>query len=288
MLGQTIRPFGLTADEVGLYIRIPEIEKQDKRKSRVLLTSDPTKVMSFLGLSQRNSETDKPFKSVNDLFEYAASCKWFMLWPKDQEADEEKARDRARVDKRPIFKRWADEFVPACRARGRFAIANPEQRTRSAVRDEVRGEAFRTFSGSEAAYKSALADWNREKTRILVKNTIIKGDGCLPADVRGALPAPREHVDDMGAYMRDIERNWRAVLRSALAKVIIDDDDTFGGIVPPKLRDADGVLQVEDVRGWIGQNWKEVGKVAWEMNCERSREGTERKAAEAAATGGKQ
>lgn len=298
MLGQTVRPFGLTADEVGLYIRIPEIEKQDKKKARVLLTSDPAEVMSFLGLSQINGEREKPFKSVNDLFEYAASCKWFMLWPKDEELEEEKARDRARVGKRPIFKRWADEFIPACRAKGRFTVSNPQERTRAAVRDEVRKEAFSTFPGSEAEYKSALADWNKEKTRILVKNKIIKENECLPADVKPALPAPREHVEDMDAYLRDLERNWRAMLRSALAKIIIDDDDTFGGIDPPRLRDAEGVLKVEDVREWIRQNWEKVGKAAWELNCERSRESTERKRkaeeaaqeakpAPAAATGGK-
>lgn len=299
MLGQTIRPLGLTADEVGLYIRIPEIEKQDKKKARVLLTSDPTKVTDFLGLSQRIGEKGKPFKTVNDLFEYAASCKWFMLWPKDQNMEGgEKSNDRSRMEKRPIFKRWAEEFVPACRAKGRFAVANPESRTPRDVRDEVRREAFRAFPDSGAAYNAALAGWHAEQARLFVKNKLIKEDACLPADVTPFLPAPREHDDGTVAAVPDLERNWRGVLRSALAKVVIDDDDTFGGVSPPRLRDEDGVLEVERVREWIGENWKEVGRVAWELNCERSRESVERKrkAAEeaqgpkpaaGAATGGK-
>ncbi|KAI7787028.1 hypothetical protein LA080_001120 [Diaporthe eres] len=298
MLGQIIRPFGLTADEVGLYLRIPEIERQDKKKARVLLTSDPTQVSNFLGLSRPKSESEKPFKTVNDIFEYAASCKWFTLWPRDQEFGEEKASDRSRMKQRPLFKRWVDEFIPACRAKGRFKATNPQQRTPRDVRDEVRKEAFRTFPGSEAAYNTALADWNKEKTRLFVKNKLVKEDACLPEDITPFLPKPREHDDGTVATLHDLERNWRGVLRSALAKVIIDDDDRFGSIRPPGLRDAEGVLDVDRVKEWIDQNWKEVGRVAWELNCERSRESMERKrkaaegaqgpkTAAGAATGGK-
>lgn len=277
MLGQTIRPLGLTADEVGLYIRVPEIEKQDKKKARVLLTSDPAKVIDFLGLSQRNGEKGKPFKTVNDLFEYAASCKWFMLWPRDQNVEGEKSNDRSRMEKRPVFKRWADEFIPACRAKGRFVVANPQERTPRDVRDEVQKEAFKTFPASAAAYNTALAGWHKEQARLFVKNKLIKEDACLPADVTPFLPTPREHDDGTTATLHDLERNWRGVLRSALAKVIIDDDDTFGSITPPRLRDAAGVLEVDRVKEWIGENWEEVGRVAWELSCERSRESMERK-----------
>lgn len=278
MLGQTIRPFGLTASEDGLYIRIPEIEKHDKKKARVFLSSDRIKVVDFLGLGRRKGELEKPFKSVNELLEYAATNRWFMLWPVDQDADEDKAADKSRVEKRPVFARWVNEFIPACRAKGRFVVRNPGERTRRDVRDEVRREAFKTFPGSEGAYKSRLAEWNREQARVLVKNRIIKEDACLPADVRHALPAPREKVDDLAAYTRDLEKNWRAVLRSALVKVIIEDDDgSFEGVDAPRLRDAEGGLLVDDVKDWINRNWEKVGQAAWRENCRRARESVERK-----------
>ncbi|KAL1868741.1 hypothetical protein Daus18300_005875 [Diaporthe australafricana] len=320
MIGQTIRPFGLTADEIGLYIRIPEIERLDKKKARVFLSSDPSKVLDFLGLSRLNGEWEKPFESVRDLFEYAASSKWFILWPKDQDAEEKttigddakvsagkevqedlkklKANDRARMKQRPAFARWVNEFIPACRAEGRFMVSNPEEHTKEDVRDDVRQIAFKTFPGSEAAYNSALADWNKERTRIFVKNKIIKDDVCLPSDIKPFLPSlgGGDGNVDTGTGLPDLEKHWRGVLRSALAKIIVDDDETFEGIVPPRLRNADGVLEVDDVKDWINRNWFDVGRVAWTANCARSRESMERKrkAAEetqedeatAAATGG--
>ncbi|KAI3397478.1 hypothetical protein diail_10690 [Diaporthe ilicicola] len=299
MIGQTIRPFGLTADEIGLYIRIPEIERLDKKKARVLLSHDPIKVLDFLGLSRLNGEWEKPFESVDDLFEYAASCKWFMLWPKGQDAegrtatgDESKGRtdkeiqddlrklkanDRARMKQRPAFARWVNEFLPACREQGRFMAFNPEERTKEDVRDDVRKLAFETFPGSEAAYSAALADWNKERTRIFVKSKVIKEDTCLPSDITPFLPPLRERDGDSSTSLPDLERNWRGVLRSALVKVVIDDDETFEGIVPPKLRNADGVLEVDDVKDWINRNWVDVGRVAWRMNRERATESMARK-----------
>ncbi|KAJ0121743.1 hypothetical protein J7T55_008910 [Diaporthe amygdali] len=315
MIGQTIRPFGLTADEIGLHIRIPEIERQDKKKARVLLSSEPDKVIEFLGLMRHKGEKEKPFvpeeeepfDSVKDLFEYAASCKWFMLWPENPEEkatthdDTEanaikqieaelkklKANDRARMKQRPVFARWVDEFIPACRAQGRFVVPNPEKRTLEDVRNEVRELAFNTFPGSEADYNASLADWNKEKTRIFVKNKVIKEDMCLPTNITAVLPSPRERDGDTSINPQDLEKNWRGALRSALAKVIIDDDETFEGIVPPRLRDADGVLEVDAVKDWINLNWEEVGRVAWRSNYARAEESRKRKEATKEAQEGK-
>ncbi|KAK7745423.1 hypothetical protein SLS53_002920 [Cytospora paraplurivora] len=310
MLGQTIRPFGLTADDTGLTIRIPEIEKENRKAARIFLTRRPTEVLDFLGLRHQNGEWKRPFRSVEDLFEYAASCRWFMLWPgSSTEAEEEeetkasrsdpndannkggrdhseetkklKHNDRARMKQRPIFARWVEEFKPRCREQGRFLVSDPGK-TPDQVRDEVRRLAFETFPESEAAYAAALAAWRREKIRIYVKNKVIKEDVCLPADISHALPAPQEGARSAPS---DVERHWRGVLRSALAKILTQDDGGFGGFVPPALRDGDGVLVVEDVKDWIGRNWEEVGRVAWAMQCEKARARMEeRRLAEGEAT----
>lgn len=298
ILGQIIRPFGLTADETSLSIRIPEIERENKKGARVFLTNSPTKTLDFLGLSHQNGEWTRPFKSVEDLFEYAASCKWFMLWPEGSEAAEKEAtldngttaqgqsgylsklkhNDRARMKQRPLFARWVEDFRPRCHEQGRSLVADPG-RTPGHVHDEVRLQAFRAFPASEHAYAAALAAWRREKVRIYVKTKVIKEDMCLPADVSRVLPAPQERADTSAAdtSAADIERNWRGVLRSALAKILIEDDAGFDGIEPPRLRDEEGTLVVEDVKDWVNRNWEEVGRVAWQSQCAKVRAKMEEK-----------
>lgn len=294
MVGHTIRPFGLTADEVGLHIRIPEIEKHDKKKARVLLTSDPSEANDFLGLNWPSGDWKKEFSSIRDLFECAASCRWFMLWPEDQGpgdgSDKEnqttvnKTREETQKELRPVFARWVDEFKPACRAQGRFMVLNPEERTWETVRGEVRERAFRTFPASKAEYDARLTEWDKEKTRIYVKNTLIKNKAYLPEDIKPYLPVPRDRNGDTdgnkNVRLGAIETQWRSVLVSALQKIIVDDDDSFEGVVPPKLRDDKGVLGVDEVKDWIEKNWPEVGRVAWRRQCDRAKEHIDRKASE--------
>ena len=59
MLGTTIRPFGLTANENGLQVRIEEIELLDKKKSMIYLTKDPREVCQLLGLDVERMGIDE-------------------------------------------------------------------------------------------------------------------------------------------------------------------------------------------------------------------------------------
>lgn len=247
------------------------------------MTNKPTEALDFLGISYENGEWDAPFASVDEMFEYAARCRWFILWPyegEDSNADGEnngasaavrrnlKSNDRARMRQRPIFARWVDEFIPACLAAGRFVVGPSETRTCASVRDEVRALAFETFPDVEDAYNNQLAAWNREKTRIFVKNKLIKEDMCLPDSIAHVLPASQEG----GGSMEDIEKVWRGVLRSALVRIVVEGDEGFDGIVLPKLRDENDVLIVDEVKEFITENWEMVGRVAWKENCVRAAE----------------
>jgi hypothetical protein len=48
LIGSTIRPFGFTVDEEALWVRIPEIEKFNKKRAKVLLTRNPAETVHFL------------------------------------------------------------------------------------------------------------------------------------------------------------------------------------------------------------------------------------------------
>lgn len=59
LLGTTIRPFGLTANENGLHVRIEEIEALDRKKSMIFLTKDPWEVCDLLRLDQERIGIDE-------------------------------------------------------------------------------------------------------------------------------------------------------------------------------------------------------------------------------------
>lgn len=52
ILGTTIRPFGLTVNDKGMYLRIPKIELLDRKKSMIFLTGKPGEILEFLGLNE--------------------------------------------------------------------------------------------------------------------------------------------------------------------------------------------------------------------------------------------
>lgn len=276
-----IRPYGLTANEDALYIRIPEIEQIDKKKARVLLTSCPAKVLDFI-MVEDHGVWAKRFSSVDALFNYTSKCKWFYVWlaheNKKTSAEVKeglKANDRQRMNQRPVFAQWAEEYVPFQINLNR-SLLESDKRTATDIRDEVRNTAFSTFPGAEERYNQQLATWNKEKIRIFVKNKLIKEDMALPASIVCALPTPQE-----GSSAAEVEKNWRGVLRSALTKLIVNESTDFEsrGITPPQLRDKYGVLIVDEVKDWIEKNWEAVGRAAWVEQCARAAESIHNKEA---------
>lgn len=253
LLGATIRRFGLTIDEVGLYVRIPEIEKRDKKKAKVLLSQEPGEILHFLGLKFDGKQWEEPFASEEDVFEYAATCNLFWVMPQDTEAEgggedmteavlarKLKSNDRRRMNYRPVFRKWLEEFIPACRAAGRFTST-------PLTRDEVRQHVFEYFPGVHLIYDAVVTEWRIKRQREELWKDVIKP----------AVP------DDMG-YDR------RGCCVSALKKIIMDGNDSFDGILaPPTLKDKDGIFDEDAVRVWVEENWQRVMDTAWRINQER-------------------
>lgn len=271
LLGSTIRPFGLTADETGLFIRIPEIETHNRKLARVFMTNDTGEVLRFLGL-EASGYWDKPFDTIDDLFEYAASCKFFWVKPEIEEREDEdnhgaarltdvvgqeigeggkmklKSNDRRRMNQRPVFRKWIDEFIPQCRAQGRFLATDPEM-TKEMVRAQVRDDAFTCFPGVKEEYQTRLIEWMREKS----KTTAL-------AAIKAIVP-------------EDLEPQRRGNLITALKKIIFMDDESFGIVPEQSLKSPDGMYLVENIRSWVAENWQGVYEMAWQKQLERAREG---------------
>ena len=118
LLGSTIRPFGLTIDEDALWLRIPEIEKADRKRARVMLTDDPVEVLHFLGMKVEGFWSE-PFDSIDALFDYVTTYRLFFVWPETEDVvdgdgacvegtgGEEglkklRSKDRRRMNGRPV------------------------------------------------------------------------------------------------------------------------------------------------------------------------------------------
>lgn len=90
LLGTTIRPFGLTANDKGLHVRIGEIEVVEKKKSMIFLTREPREVCDLLGLDRDRIGLDEEgvvrggdgtngrgFRNMEDMYEFVAGSKLF-------------------------------------------------------------------------------------------------------------------------------------------------------------------------------------------------------------------
>ena len=266
MIGTTIRPFGLTVDETALWLRVSEIEKADKKRAKVLLTSDPDQVLEFLNLP-RDRFWGGPFDSCHDLFEYVAQCRMFWVSPsppaplhkQDGIAGSEgisvaekedtvsndkrklKANDRRRMNLRPAFRSWVEDFIPECRRQGR----SPEPRT---SRDEVTREAFAAFGPDvEKEFFSRRTEFLLEQDRLHIWTGVIKT----------TIPQPEDRTDQ-----RMLQ--YRGTIVKAFKKIILDADDSYGVDRPDDLQNEEGFYDTDKVVAFIREHEAKVGQVAWE------------------------
>lgn len=225
--------------------------------------------MEFLGLKFRGREWEEKFSAVNDIFEYAATSRFFWVRPGsggvDSDSEEHvggevsrkklKSNDRKRMNMRPLFRKWIDEFLPRCQDEGRFT-------QQSMTKSEVREEAFRCF-GIRRTYETRLVEFQKQRQKERLKNEVIKD----------ALP-------------RDLDPHWRSCAASAFKKIIMDDDAGFGIRPTTPLKDENGIYLVHEVRRFVETSWQEVGQVAWKQNQERFHQSLAAKGTKRTASGG--
>ncbi|KAK4696111.1 hypothetical protein P7C71_g1746, partial [Lecanoromycetidae sp. Uapishka_2] len=160
LLGTTIRPFGLTANDAGLNIRIPEIEKLDRRKGLLLLTSEPDEVLDFLGMDVE--EYQRPFGSVEAMYQYAVSCRFFRA--ETYVRGDLKANDRKRMAQRELYRQFVDEWVPA---NGHF-INTRVGRDTTLTREVVQEAALARWA-KRADFDKRVEAWRKERGDLKTK-----------------------------------------------------------------------------------------------------------------------
>ncbi|KJZ73310.1 hypothetical protein HIM_07314 [Hirsutella minnesotensis 3608] len=254
VIGSVIRPYGLTADETALWIRVPEIEETNRNRAKVRLTADPDQVLDFLGLPAARF-WEGPFASADDMYEYVAQCRMFHVPPavaaaaqaSEDDAKSLKTNDRRRMRQRPTFRRWVDDFTARCRAEGRFATPRTD-------RAQVTAEALARF-GAEAEYTARRDAYLLETQEHMVWTDVIKGG-----------VAPVTDPSDMVAVTH------RACLVKALKAIVLEGDESYGVVPRESLRAPSGFLHVDRVRSFMERQGADVGEAAMQRHRQKSAE----------------
>lgn len=164
ILGTAIRPFGLTANERGLFLRISEIEDVDKNRSLVFLGSEPDAVLMFC-TGMDVEEYKRGWGSVGDMLGWLSRGRFMRK--ESFRRSRLKANDRKRVGKREVYRRFVDEFVPS------WTEHIPERRNELDTREGVLEEALQLF-GRREDYERKIEGWRAELLNAPIKKELRK------------------------------------------------------------------------------------------------------------------
>ncbi|KAL9598295.1 MAG: hypothetical protein Q9219_004596 [cf. Caloplaca sp. 3 TL-2023] len=159
LLGSSIRPFGLTANDSGLYVRIPEIEALNRKKALIFLTADPDAVLDFLRLDKEVYR--QPFETVRDMFDYACSTRFFRA--EAYLRDGLKANDRKRLAQRELYRLFVDEYIPS-----RAEAVEDRYSSSELTRESILEEALHSF-GRENEFNARVKAWRKDGEDLLHK-----------------------------------------------------------------------------------------------------------------------
>ncbi len=236
IIGSTIRRLGLTPSNSGFYVRIEEIEARNKNAARILLTTSPSETLTFLGLDE--TRYWQKFETVDELFAYAATCRFFdpRKYDPARTKGDLKANDRARAKKRAVFRKWVEEYLPA-----QFDDAPADAAAVTMSKEEVVEEAKRWFGVTkkfEERRIEGLKGLKREK---------------MWTQVRKELGIEGERV---GAVMRGVKRE------------VIGEENQLEEEMTT-LQRAYAEDNCEMVLQWVRENWKEIEE--WQRAYEKDK-----------------
>ena len=229
ILGLTIRHLGVTATNLGFFVRVPEIEPENAKTSRLFMTNDPIAVLAFMGLDTAQYEAG--FQSENEMFEWIAAGRFFNGRHYDQRVN---SNDRQRARKRLQFRRFVEEWVP----HNQHLWATKEIPDRA----QVLKEALECFN-AKRPYEKLMAWWLtlKEEERMMDQiSTAIRSQNPTSQKMKHALHSLKRWVRQ--------SPNGELEVRS---EATLDPDHQISFSAAAAKTSTPAVLE------WISSNWED-------------------------------
>ena len=215
-------------------MRIQEIEAKNKNAARVLLTNSPSKTLQFLGLDEKRYW--QKFETLDELFTYAATCRFFN--PKKYDPAREKgglkANDRARARKRAVFRVWVEEYLP-----GHVKDAPADEGSAKLSREDVVEDAqlwFGVMKEYRERRKNGIREINRDRMWTQIRKEL---------DI---------DANSVGAVMRGVKR-----------EVVCEE-----GKLETRIQQAYAEDDFDVVVQWARESWQEIEQKQRELEKEKS------------------
>ena len=171
LLGSIIRPFGLTANDRGLHVRIKEIEVIEKKKSMIFLTREPQEVCELLGLDTERIGFDteglvqggdgtngRGFRNMEDMYEFVAVSRFFRK--ENCVKHTLKSNDRKRMAQRIGYSAFVDDWLPSYNGSERGDLDLTRQKLWEEVADKF---------DIRRVFEERISAWREERERLKLK-----------------------------------------------------------------------------------------------------------------------
>ncbi|KAH9882429.1 hypothetical protein J1614_000665 [Plenodomus biglobosus] len=222
IIGITHRSLGLICNDRGLHVRLEQIEPYNKKSASLFLTRDPAKAMEFYGFDVPTFHTG--FADETELFDWVSSSRFFYREAFDHRV--EKANDRSRQAKRPMYRRFVEEYMPA----------HPDRGTARAItRQEVLQEALQFFN-KHAEYEEMM---NGHRLK--------EAEDDVWKEIRERLPV---EGNSLGTALKGLRR-W-VVFQDGKPRIATQMQEYTAWTSFMAAESKDAVLD------WVIENWKEA------------------------------
>lgn len=224
IIGVSHRPLGITCNDQGLHIRVAQIEPYNKKKALLYLTRDREEAIRFYGLD--SDKYREGFATELELFDWATSGRFFS--PAIFSKRVEKSNDRSRQTKRPMYRRFVEEYMPDHMDVNESKVCS---------RNEVLEEALKMFD-KHAQYEVMMAEHDAKEA-----------EEQFWRDVREILPVEGSSL----TFVLKALRRWVDFVHGEphiTCAALIDAQPVWTRSMAPDSRER--LLQ------WVLQHWGEI------------------------------